>query len=126
MLKSRHTGVDPRALREVKVLPKVIVTAYVVDLAVLSAVYHSFEHRGELFEADPERSAECSQFHYVDPALTPFAFADERLGFPNPLGQVHLRKPGPPPGLPENLEEEGVLGRVDRFFHCEPGAMELT
>ena len=90
-----------------------------------SPAHGPFKRIDELLQTDPKRSAERTQLHYIDPALTAFAFADEGLGFANPFGQVNLGEAGPPPGLPKDLEEEGVLGRVDGFFHCEPGAMEL-
>jgi hypothetical protein len=72
----------------------------------------------ELLKSQPERQTEHPQLHHVDPPFPALTFRDERLGFPEPLGQLYLREAGPLSRSFEGLEENGVTGGVDGLFHC--------
>ena len=74
--------------------------------------------RNELFQAHAEHSAKGPQFHDINAPLAALTLADERLGRSEPAGEVRLCETGPSPRLSEDFEEDRVLGRVDRLFHC--------
>jgi len=67
--------------------------------------------RGDkLPEAQPHRSAKGPQFDHINPALPPFAFADECLSLADLVRKLGLRDTGPNSRVPENFQEDGVPG----------------
>ena len=80
--------------------------------------YRLLQRRGELLQVQPERLAERSQLDHVNAPFTALAFGDEGLSLTDLPGELHLRQTGLLAGFPQNLEEDGIPGGVDGFFHC--------
>jgi hypothetical protein len=54
---------------------------------------------GKCWERHLEGTAKGAQFDDINPSLASFDFADERLGFSEPLSKSSLRQIGFDPGL---------------------------
>jgi hypothetical protein len=68
-------------------------------------------------ERHTKRSAEKPELHNIDPAFATFTFADEGLSLSDAASEVHLGETSSAPGVSEDAQEHGVLGRVNRLFH---------
>src|ERR1022692_2121347 len=87
----------------------------------LSLPYRPFQRRGELLQVQPERLAERPHFDHVNAPLPSLALGHEGLGLTDLPGELHLRQAGLFACVPQDLEEDGVSGGVDGFFHCVSG-----
>jgi hypothetical protein len=54
---------------------------------------------GKGWERNSKRTTENAQFDDIEPPLTPFNFANERLGFPEPPRKLGLGQVGFDPGF---------------------------
>jgi len=54
---------------------------------------------GKGWERNSKRATENAQFDDIEPPLTPFNFANERLGFPEPPRKLGLGQVGFDPGF---------------------------
>lgn len=83
------------------------------------------QHRHELLGRDIARRAERTQLYSVDPPFPSLALAYETLRLADAVGKVDLRQASTATRLAEHLQENLVLGRMNRLVHCVTGCNGL-
>lgn len=89
-------------------------------ISLLSRPEPLFPGVDELRQRGPQRLADRPQLNDVQPAVSPFHLADERLALPEPLGQFHLRDAALLSQGCQLLQQEAVFIGVDGLFHNPP------
>jgi hypothetical protein len=94
-------------------------------LCNLGARQSPFQGRLKVLQRDPERCTESPQFNHVDTTLASLALAYKALRFTDVFRKINLREASVAARITEYLQEDPVLGRVNRLVHCDAGCNGL-